>query len=153
MSTMFLLMPQIFQNLSSIKCSLKLRMEAYQNALKNETKADEEFALLKQCQEDAQTSYAILCAELYRMEEEGISAYSPYNKPLTSEIYYGVAKSTENKMTINLSLRLGDMFLIAAIEDILKRFNLDELVTIKEFTTQILKCLHRNIGELYLEAV
>ena len=148
---MYVLMPQIFQSLCSIKSTLKLRMEAYQNALKNAGSEVPDISALEQCKLDAEASYSQLCNEIMKMEEEGIKSYNAYNKPLTSDIYYGVAKSTKNKLTVNLSLRLGDMYLVAAVEDLAKRFNFDELLNLKEFIMRTQKCLHRNIGELYLQ--
>lgn len=120
---------QIFHHLLGFQEALKMRIEAYEHA------SEIDQLSVSDLQEFRLKSKEVFNRMTNRLKEIRENAYLPdivrADVPKCS-LYYAIAKSTNNIVTMCLSLQLGDIWFLQKFEEFFTKIDFNEMPSLKE---------------------
>ncbi len=139
----------VFSSLLDFRSTMRLRKEAYEHAANMEFISPQEKERFKNCWFQSTESLISLEERLQEMERHAEDLEDEEKKPLKSGLYYAMAKSTTNGLTVNLSLQLGDLWLVRSFEELLSSIDFSQLKCIQEEIKRYILCLKSGLPNDY----
>jgi hypothetical protein len=136
---------QIFDKLNEFSSTMKLRQEAYLHASRLAGFPAQERDTLENCVQKSADSLHFIEERLEDISANVSQLPKQPQIPLKCSLYYAIAKSTTNKMTVYLSLQLGDLWFLKKFEEYYNSLDLDQFRCLREETKKHIECLKSGI--------
>lgn len=136
---------QIFEKLNEFSTTMKLRREAYLHASHLTNFPSRERDKFQHCVEDSADSIQFMEERLVDISDNVRDLGNGPRMPLTCSLYYGIAKSTSNLMTVYLSLQLGDVWFLKKFEEYYNSLDFNQFRSFKDESNQYMDCLKTGI--------
>ena len=125
---------------------MKLRHEAYLHACSLPDFTEQERVQLRNCVADSDYSVNFIESRLEDISSNIRAVDSGSRLPLTCSIYYAMAKSTTNLLTVQLSLQLGDLWFLKKFEEYYSSLDFEHFRLLKEESKRCINYLKEGLS-------
>ncbi len=133
----------VFDKLNDYSNTMKLRKEAYEHASQLTGMGIEDKKILQGCACESEKSIELLDNQIDNIALHLRGVEKRKYPPLKCSLYYAMAKSTSNFLTVCLSLQLGDLWFYKNHEEFISQIDQTVMKNFKEEIQKYLNCLKR----------